>query len=42
VQVVDYRDIRFTKAPGVLHGIGLGALEKHPAALRELADDGLA
>jgi lactoylglutathione lyase len=42
VQVVDYRDIQFTKAPFVLRGMGLGGLEKTDAALRELADMGLA
>jgi lactoylglutathione lyase len=41
VQVVDYRDIQFTKAPSVLRGMGLEGLEKHPEALRELRDKGL-
>jgi catechol 2,3-dioxygenase-like lactoylglutathione lyase family enzyme len=41
VQVVDYRDIQFTKAPSVLLGMGLEGLEKHPEALRELRDKGL-
>jgi lactoylglutathione lyase len=40
VQVVDYRDIQFTKAPGVLGGMGLDGLAKHPDALRELRDKG--
>jgi lactoylglutathione lyase len=41
VQVVDYRDIQFTKAPGVLRGMGLTGLEKRPEALRELREKGL-
>jgi lactoylglutathione lyase len=41
VQVVDYRDIQFTKAPGVLRGMGLEGLEKRPQALQELRDKGL-
>jgi lactoylglutathione lyase len=38
VQVVDYRDIQFTKAPSVLRGMGLEDLEKRPEALRELRE----
>jgi lactoylglutathione lyase len=41
VQVVDYRDIQFTKAPGVLAGMGLDDLDKRPEALRELREKGL-
>jgi hypothetical protein len=41
VEVVDYRDIQFTKAPAVLRGMGLDGLEKSDAARRELADKGL-
>jgi lactoylglutathione lyase len=41
VQVVDYRDIQFTKAPGVLKGMGLEQLEKRAQALQELRDKGL-
>ena len=41
LQVVDYRDIQFTKADSVLRGLGLGDLEKRPAALDELRDNGL-
>ena len=41
IQVVDYREIQFTKAPGVLDGMGLGGLEKTEDARRELADKGL-
>jgi catechol 2,3-dioxygenase-like lactoylglutathione lyase family enzyme len=41
VQVVEYGDIQFTKAPKVLRGMGLEDLEKSPEALRELRDKGL-
>jgi predicted enzyme related to lactoylglutathione lyase len=36
VQVVDYADVQFTKAPGVLRGMGLDGLEKSESALQEL------
>ena len=42
VQVVDYRDVQFSKAPAVLEGMGLEGLEKREPALRELRDKGLA
>jgi lactoylglutathione lyase len=42
VQVVAYGEIQFTKAPGVLRGMGLEGMEKSPAALRELREKGLA
>jgi catechol 2,3-dioxygenase-like lactoylglutathione lyase family enzyme len=42
VQVVAYGDIQFTKAPGVLRGMGLEGIEKRPEALRELREKGLA
>ena len=41
VQVVDYREIQFTKAPSVLDGMGLGGLEKSEEALDELRAKGL-
>ncbi len=41
LQVVDYRDIQFTKTPEVLRGIGLDGLEKTDAALDELRRKGL-
>ena len=40
VQVVDYREIQFTKAPEILRGMGL-SLEKTPQALSELKEKGL-
>jgi lactoylglutathione lyase len=42
VQVVDYREIQFSKSPAVLRGMGIGALEKTPAAKQELRSKGLA
>ena len=41
VQVVDYREIQFTKAPEVLDGMGLDGLEKSEKALDELRAKGL-
>jgi predicted enzyme related to lactoylglutathione lyase len=41
VQIVDYRDIQFTKAPEVLRGMGLAGLAKREGALRELSEKGL-
>jgi lactoylglutathione lyase len=42
VQVVDYGEIQFTKATGVLRGMRLDGLEKSESARRELRDKGLA
>jgi hypothetical protein len=41
-QVVEYRDVQFTKAPEVLRGMGLDDLEKSPKAMEELQKKGLA
>jgi catechol-2,3-dioxygenase len=41
IEVVDYRDVQFTKAPAVLDGMGLDGLSKSDAALEELRDKGL-
>ncbi len=41
-QVVEYRDVQFTKAPAVLRGMGLEGLEKSSKALEELRKKGLA
>jgi len=40
IQVVDYSDIQFTKAPAVLRGMGLDGLDKSDQALAELRDKG--
>jgi catechol 2,3-dioxygenase-like lactoylglutathione lyase family enzyme len=42
VQVVDYRDVQFTKTDRVLRGMDLGSLLKSSAALAELRKKGLA
>jgi catechol 2,3-dioxygenase-like lactoylglutathione lyase family enzyme len=42
VQVVDYRDIQFTKAPEILRGMGLEGLQKRESARDELRRKGLA
>jgi catechol 2,3-dioxygenase-like lactoylglutathione lyase family enzyme len=42
LQIVEYSDIQFTKAPEVLEGMGLQDLRKRPEALRELREKGLA
>ena len=41
VQVVDYRDIQFTKTPEVLRAMSLDGLDKTEAARREIRDRGL-
>jgi catechol 2,3-dioxygenase-like lactoylglutathione lyase family enzyme len=42
VQVVDYRDIQFTKAPEIARALGIDDLEKTEQARAELRDKGLA
>lgn len=42
IQIVDYRDIQFTKAPWILDGMGLAGLTKSDRALAELRAKGLA
>ncbi|MBV8713001.1 MAG: VOC family protein [Solirubrobacterales bacterium] len=41
VQVVDYRDIQFTKTAAVLNAMGLDGLGKTDAAQREIRERGL-
>jgi catechol-2,3-dioxygenase len=41
VQVVDYRDIQFTKTPAVLGAMGLDRLGKTETAQREIRERGL-
>jgi lactoylglutathione lyase len=41
VQVVQYRDIQFTKVPQVLRAMGAGDLEKSTEALAELTKKGM-
>jgi hypothetical protein len=40
-QVVEYREVQFTKASEVLRGMGLDGLDKSDSALRELREKGL-
>jgi catechol 2,3-dioxygenase-like lactoylglutathione lyase family enzyme len=42
IQVVDYRDIQFTKAPHIIRAMGLERLRKRSAAIAELRAKGLA
>jgi catechol 2,3-dioxygenase-like lactoylglutathione lyase family enzyme len=42
LEIVDYRDVQFTKAPPVLRGMGLDGLDKRPSARDELAAKGMA
>ncbi len=42
VQVVDYREIQFSKTPEVLRGMGVDGLEKTESAKGELREKGLA
>src|SRR6266542_4239761 len=41
IQVVDYRDIQFTKTDEVLRGMGLDGLEKSESAREELRTKGI-
>jgi lactoylglutathione lyase len=42
IEIVDYRDVQFTKAPGILAALAPEGLEKTAAAREELARKGLA
>ena len=42
VQVVDYRDVQFTKAPEIARALGIDGLEKTGKAKAELREKGLA
>jgi hypothetical protein len=41
IEVVEYEDIQFTKAPNVLRGMGLDHLTKNESANQQLADKGM-
>jgi lactoylglutathione lyase len=41
IQVVDYREVQFTKAPEVARAQGVDALEKTESALAELREKGI-
>jgi catechol 2,3-dioxygenase-like lactoylglutathione lyase family enzyme len=42
VQIVDYRDIQFSKTAAVLRAMGMDGLDKSEAAQREIRERGLA
>jgi hypothetical protein len=42
IEIVDYRDVQFTKTASVLAGMGAGELAKSEGALAELREKGLA
>ena len=41
IEIVDYRDVQFTKTPAVLRALGVADLGKSERAQKELADKGL-
>jgi lactoylglutathione lyase len=41
VQLVDYREVQFTKAPGAARALGIEGLEKSERARAEMRDKGL-
>jgi lactoylglutathione lyase len=41
IEIIGYENIQFTKAPNVLHGMGLTHLGKNENAKRELAQKGM-
>jgi catechol 2,3-dioxygenase-like lactoylglutathione lyase family enzyme len=41
LEIVDYRDVQFSKTPAVLQGMGLGDMEKSESARAELEAKGL-
>jgi lactoylglutathione lyase len=42
IEIVAYENVQFTKAAGVLKGMGLAKLSKNERALKELKDKGMA
>ena len=42
IEIIGYDNIQFTKAPHVLHGMGLAHLAKNDKAIKELTDKGMA
>ena len=42
IEIVAYENVQFTKAPNVLHGMGLAHLSKNDSAIKELTDKGMA
>ena len=42
IEIVEYQNVQFTKAPNVLRGMGLRNLSKNDSALKELSAKGMA
>src|SRR5206468_5318541 len=42
IEIVEYANVQFTKAPNVLRGMGLAHLSKNANAIKELRDKGMA
>jgi lactoylglutathione lyase len=42
IEIVGYENIQFSKAPNVLHGMGLTHLSKNAQAVKELTEKGMA
>ena len=42
VEITTYQNVQYTKAPGVLRGMGLDGLDKTDEAKKELAEKGMA
>ena len=42
IEIVEYANIQFTKAPNVLRGMGLSHLSKKETAIKELTEKGMA
>ena len=42
IEIVEYQNVQFTKAPNVLRGMGLRDLSKNDSALKELSAKGMA
>ena len=42
IEIVNYENVQFTKAPNVLRGMGLTHLSKNETAVQELNDKGMA
>jgi lactoylglutathione lyase len=42
LEIVDYREVQFSKTPAVLRALGLGGLEKSASAREELRAKGIA
>ena len=42
IEIVSYENVQFTKAPNVLRGMGMTKMRKNAAAVKELAEKGMA